>query len=139
MYIRRTLTNNTGALVTQLRFRVINMTTYPAPAGYADMRAITSGPVTVTVTGGASKNVLGTTLETPPTQPNGGGNNSTLAAGTITLNSPLADGASIDLQFVLGVQNGGVFRFYVNVEAVTQAPASASEHLVMGNPSNADG
>jgi endonuclease G len=137
MYIRRTVTNNTGALVTQLRFRVINMTTYPSPAGYADMRAITSGPVTVTVTGGASKNVLGTTLETPPTQPKGGGNNSTLAAGTITLNSPLADGASMDLQFVLGVQNGGVFRFYVNVEAVTQAPASASEHLVMGNPSNA--
>jgi endonuclease G len=137
MYIRRTVTNNTGANVTRLRFRVINMTTYPAPAGYADMRAISSGSVSVTVTGGASKTVLGTTLETPPAQPKGGGNNSTLAAGTVTLDSPLADHQSIDLQFVLGVQNGGVFRFYVNVEAVTQAPTSASEHLVMGNPSNA--
>jgi endonuclease G len=137
LYIRRTVTNNTGANITQLRFRVINMTTYPSPAGYADLRAISSGPVSVTVTGGANKNVLGTTLETPPAQAQGGGNNSTLAAGTITLNSALADGASIDLQFVLGVQNGGTFRFYVNVEAVTQAPASASEHLVMGSPSNA--
>jgi endonuclease G len=137
LYIRRTVTNNTGANITQLRFRVINMTTYPSPAGYADLRAISSGPVSVTVTGGANKNVLGTTLETPPAQAQGGGNNSTLAAGTITLNSALADGTSIDLQFVLGVQNGGTFRFYVNVEAVTQAPASASEHLVMGNPSNA--
>ncbi len=137
LYIRRTVTNNTGANITQLRFRVINMTTYPSPAGYADLRAISSGAVSVTVTGGANKNVLGTTLETPPTQAQGGGNNSTLAAGTITLNSALADGASIDLQFVLGVQNGGTFRFYVNVEAVTQAPASASEHLTMGNPSNA--
>jgi endonuclease G len=137
LYIRRTVTNNTGANITQLRFRVINMTTYPSPAGYADLRAISSGPVSVTVTGGANKSVLGTTLETPPAQAKGGGNNSTLAAGTIALNSALADGASIDLQFVLGVQNGGTFRFYVNVEAVTQAPTSASEHLVMGNPSNA--
>jgi endonuclease G len=137
LYIRRTVTNNTGANITQLRFRVINMTTYPSPAGYADLRAISSGSVSVTVTGGANKSVLGTTLETPPAQAKGGGNNSTLAAGTIALNSALADGASIDLQFVLGVQNGGTFRFYVNVEAVTQAPASASEHLVMGNPSNA--
>lgn len=137
LYIRRTVTNNTGANVTQLRFRVINMTTYPALPGYADLRAITSGPVSVTVTGGANKTVLGTTLETPPSQPLGGGYNSTLAAGTITLNAPLANGASTDLQFVLGVYNGGVFRFFVNVETLTQAPASASEHLTMGNPSNA--
>jgi endonuclease G len=137
LYIRRTVTNNTGANVTLLRFRVINMTTYPALPGYADLRAVSSGPVSVTVTGGASKTVLGTTLEMPPAQPKGGGNNSTLAAGTITLNAPLADGASIDLQFVLGVYNGGAFRFYVNVEAVTQAPTSAGEHLTMGNPSNA--
>lgn len=137
LYIRRTVTNNTGANVTQLRFRVINMTTYPAPAGYADLRAISSGPVSVTVTGGANKTVLGTTLETPPSQPKGGGTNSTLAAGTITLNAPLASGASTDLQFVLGIYNAGTFRFYINVEAVTQAPASASEHLTMGNPSNA--
>jgi endonuclease G, mitochondrial len=137
MSIRRTLTNHTGANVTSLRFRVIDMTTYPTPAGTADLRALTSGPVSVTVTGGGSKTVQGTTLETPPAQAQGGGMNSTLAAGTVTLGAPLADGASIDLQFVLGVQASGYFRFFVNVEAVATAPASASEHLTMGNPSNA--
>ena len=138
MSLRRTLTNNTGANITLLRFRIVNITTEPKPsATTADLRAISSGQVSVTVTGGAQKTVLGTTLETPPAQPKGGGNNATLALGTITLNAPLADGASIDLQFLLGVQNPGYYRFLVNVEAVTQAPASASEHLVMGNPSNA--
>ncbi|MDT5158744.1 MAG: endonuclease mitochondrial [Acidobacteriota bacterium] len=137
MSIRRTLTNNTGANITRLRFRIINMTTYPSPSSYADLRARTSGPVTVTVTGGGSRSVQGTTLEEPPAQAAGGGLNSTLAAGTITLNAPLANGASVDLQFLLGVQQTGTFRFFVNVEAITQAPASASEHLTMGNPSNA--
>jgi endonuclease G len=137
MSIRRTLTNNTGTNISLLRFRIVNMTTYPTPAGYADLRALTSGQVTVTVTGGANKTVQGTTLEQPPTQSSGGGNNSTLAAGVITLNAPLANAASVDLQFLLGVQQSGTFRFFVNVEAVTQAPVSASEHLTMGNPSNA--
>jgi endonuclease G, mitochondrial len=81
--------------------------------------------------------VQGTTLEQPPTQAAGGGNNSTLAVGTITLAGPLANGASVDLQFLVGVQQTGYFRFFVNVEAVTQAPPSSSEHLTMGNPSNA--
>jgi endonuclease G, mitochondrial len=137
MSIRRTLTNNTGANITRLRFRIINMTTYPAPSGLADLRARTSGSASVTVTGGAMKTVLGTTLEEPPAQPNGGGNNSTLAAGTVTLAQPLANGASIDLQFLVGIQQTGTFRFFLNVEAVTQAPPSASVHLTMGNPSNA--
>ncbi|MDT7808442.1 MAG: endonuclease mitochondrial [Acidobacteriota bacterium] len=136
MTIRRTVTNTTGANVTQLRFRIVNMTTYPSGT-FADLRARTSGPTTITVTGGAQKSVQGTTLEQPPTQPAGGGLNATLAAGTITLNNQLADGQSIDLQFLLGVQQSGTFRFFINVEAVVQAPTSASEHLTMGNPSNA--
>jgi endonuclease G len=137
MSIRRTLTNNTGTNITRLRFRIVDMTTYPAPSGIADLRALTSGSVSVTVTGGASKTVQGTTLEQPPAQTSGGGNNSTLAVGTVTLASPLANGAGVDLQFLLGVQQTGTFRFFVNVEAITQAPASANEHMTMGNPSNA--
>jgi endonuclease G len=136
MAIRRTLMNNTGASITRLRFRIVDVTTYPVPAGTADLRARTSGPVTVSVSG-VDRTVQGTTLEEPPAQASGGGNNSTLAAGTVTLAAPLANSASIDLQFLLGVQASGYFRFFVNVEAVTQAPVSASEHLTMGNPSNA--
>ncbi len=131
------MTNNTGVNVTRLRFRLVDMTTYPTASGFADLRARTSGAVTVTVTGGASKTVQGTTLEAPPSQPNGGGHNATLAAGTVTLAQPLANGQSIDLQFFVGIQTTGTYRFFLNVEAVTQSPASSSEHLTMGNPSNA--
>jgi hypothetical protein len=62
--------------------------------------------------------VFGTTLEQPPTQPSGGGLNSTLSAGTITLGTPLAPGQSINLQFLLGVQHSGNFKFFFNVEAL---------------------
>jgi endonuclease G, mitochondrial len=137
MSIRRTLTNNTGSNITRLRFRLADVTTYPTSGSFADLRARTSGSVVVTVTGGASKTVQGTTLEEPPAQPNGGGYNATLAAGTITLAQPLASGQSVDLQFFVGVMTTGTYRFFLNVEAVTQAPVSASEHLIMGNPSNA--
>ena len=62
--------------------------------------------------------VQGTTLEQPPSQVNGGAFNSSLSAGTITLGTPLANGASINLQFLLGIQQTGTFKFYVNVEAL---------------------
>ncbi|MDT7690282.1 MAG: hypothetical protein QOE46_3041, partial [Acidobacteriota bacterium] len=42
MSIRRTVTNNTGANVTKLRFRVVDITTSPVPAGVADLRVRTS-------------------------------------------------------------------------------------------------
>src|SRR6476646_4370169 len=38
MDIRRTVVNNTGGNVTRLRFRVVDLTTFPAPSGIADMR-----------------------------------------------------------------------------------------------------
>jgi len=137
MSIRRTAINNTGSNITQLRFRIVDITTYPVTAaGAADIRALTSGQITVSVNG-VDRTVQGTTLEQPPAQAAGGGNNSTLAVGTVALATPLANGASVDLQFLLGVQQTGNFRFFVNIEAVTQAPPSSSEHLTMGNPSNA--
>jgi hypothetical protein len=57
-------------------------------------------------------------VETSPAQPNGGGFNTSLAAGTIKLGTPLANGASINVQFLLGVQQPGTFKFFVNVEAL---------------------
>jgi hypothetical protein len=59
-----------------------------------------------------------TTLETPPTQNSGGGLNSSLAVGTITLATPLQNGQSINVEFLLGVQQTGSFRFFLNVEAL---------------------
>ncbi len=122
--IRRTVVNNTGGNVTRLRFRVVDLTTFPAPSGIADLRPRNSNAVVVTVdrppcgSGTSNVTVNGTTLEQPPSQPNGGGFNSSLSAGTITLATPLANGASIDVRFLLGIQQTGAFKFYVNVEAL---------------------
>lgn len=122
--IRRTVTNNTGGNVTRLRFRVIDITTFPAPSGIADLRPRTSTAVVVTVdrapcgSGTSNVTVQGTTLEQPPSQPNGGGFNSSMSAGTVTLATPLANGASIDVRFLLGIQQTGSFKFWVNIEAL---------------------
>jgi hypothetical protein len=122
--IRRTVVNNTGGNVTRLRFRIVDLTTFPAPSGTADLRPRTSAAVIVTVDrppcGSGTSNVMvqGTTLEQPPTQPNGGGFNSSLSANIVTLGTPLANGASIDVRFLLGIQQTGSFKFYINVEAL---------------------
>ena len=122
--IRRTVINNTGGNVTRLRFRVVDLTTFPAPSGIADLRPRTSTTVVVTVdrppcgSGTSNVNVNGTTLEQPPSQPNGGGFNSSMSAGTVTLATPVANGASIDVRFLLGIQQTGSFKFFFNVEAL---------------------
>jgi hypothetical protein len=122
--IRRTVTNNTGGNVTRLRFRVIDITTFPAPSGFADLRPRTSTAVVVTVdrppcaSGTSNVTVQGTTLEQPPSQPNGGGFNTSLSAGVVTLATPIANGASVDVRFLLGIQQTGNFKIYINVEVL---------------------
>ena len=130
--IRKRFVNNTGAPVTRLRFRILDFTTFPAPSGFADLRIRTSTLVVVSSINDAATclasngvattpctvNVQGTTLETPPSQLNGGGFNSTLSAGTVTLGTPLANGASINLRFLLGIQQTGTFKFFFNIEAL---------------------
>ncbi|HKY41967.1 MAG TPA: lamin tail domain-containing protein [Pyrinomonadaceae bacterium] len=121
---RRTIVNNTGGNVTRLRFRISDLTTFPAPSGIADLRPRTSTAVVVTVdrppcgSGTSNVTVNGTTLEQPPSQPNGGGFNSSLSAGTITLATPLANGASIDIRFLFGIQQTGSFKYTLNIEAL---------------------
>ncbi len=128
--LRLRFINNTGANVTRLRFRIIDLTTFPAPSGIADLRPITSSSVVVagindsaTCTAASlstpcTVTVQGTTLEQPPSQPNGSGFNGSLAAGTVTLGTPLANGASVNVQFLLGIQQTGNFKIYVNMEAL---------------------
>lgn len=127
--LRRRIVNSTGGPVTRLRFRIINITGSPVTdASLADVRAITSVDAVLSGINDAgtcspnpapcSVTVRGLTLDTPPAQPAGGGLNSTLSAGTISLATPLANGASIAVEFRLGVQQTGIFRFFVNVEAL---------------------
>ncbi len=121
---RRTIVNNTGGNATRLRFRVIDLTTFPAPSMIADLRPRTSTAVVVTVdrppcgSGTSTITVQGTALEQPPSQPNGGGFNSSMGAGTITLATPLANGAAVDVRFLLGIQQTGLFKFLLNIEAL---------------------
>ena len=134
--IRRRWVNNTGRITTSLRFRIVDITTFPAPAGVADLRAITSLSVVVTgitdagacaakgtpTTPPCSITIEPTVLEQPPAQPNGGGFNSSLAAGELRLGRFLGNGQSINLQFLFGVQQPGAFKFYINVEANSFIP-----------------
>jgi uncharacterized repeat protein (TIGR01451 family) len=122
--IRRTITNDTGAAINRLRYRIVDLTTFPAPSGIADLRPRTSTDVVVTVdrapcgSGTSNVTVRGTTFEQPPSQPNGGGFNSSMSSGTVTLATPLASGASIDVRFLLGIQQNGSFKFGVTLEAL---------------------
>ncbi|HEV8589686.1 MAG TPA: hypothetical protein VGQ72_12475 [Pyrinomonadaceae bacterium] len=128
--IRRRVQNTTGATVTRLRFRIVDMTTGPTPpAGTADLRAITSSavaisgindPATCASTGTPATvpcqvTAQATVLETPPAQTNGGGYNSTV---TVSIPGGLANNASIDVNFQLGVMQAGTFRFKIIVEAL---------------------
>ncbi|HLA09217.1 MAG TPA: hypothetical protein VJ023_01270 [Pyrinomonadaceae bacterium] len=110
----------------------MDISSFAVPAGIADVRALTCTSVVVSgiadastclasngvATTPCSVTVQGSTLEQPPNQPVGGAWNSTLGAGTITLATPLAPGASINIQFLLGVQQTGSFKFFVNIEAL---------------------
>ncbi len=118
--LRKRVVNNTSAPVTRLRFRVVDITGFPTPnMATADMRPITSNQIMVMLSGGGgTTTVEGTTLEAPPTQALGGGLNSSLGVGTITLATPLAAGGTLNVQFLLGVQQRGNFRFFVNIEAL---------------------
>lgn len=137
LVMRRKITNNTNGVVTRLRVRIVDITTLNTP-GYvlggaqADMRALSSSDSTVTLSNGTQVLVRGTTVETPPQQSGGGGLNSSLGVFAYSLSQPLAPGASTNVQFVLGVQQPGNFRFFINVEAIANSLPTA----LAGGPYN---
>lgn len=144
--IRRRITNNTGFPVTRLRFRVDRVTTFPAPSGYSDLRPRTSADVVVTGVNDAatcaaigtpsttpcSVTVRGTTLEQPPSQPNGGGFNSSMSVGTVTLATPLLQGQSIAIRLLFGIQQTGTYNVAVNFEAATNLPTAPERRTIKG-------
>lgn len=122
--LRRFVRNDTGANVTRLRFRVTQQTTFPAPSGTADLRTRTTADTTDNFsnlpcgTGTSVVTVLGTTLEQPPSQPNGGAFNGTFSVGTVTLGTPIPPGNTVLVRFLWGVQQTGKFRVGLNVEVL---------------------
>lgn len=132
--IRRRFRNSTGVPLTRLRFRVVDMTAGAAPAGTADLGLLTSTDTPgATLVGGGTVLINGLTLEEPPGQSFGGGLNASVSAGTINLGSPLAPGASINVQFLLGVEQGGTFRIFFNIEALPGGAAAPEETKVLSS------
>ncbi|MFN2599224.1 MAG: hypothetical protein ABR563_18795 [Pyrinomonadaceae bacterium] len=127
--IRRRFTNLTGTTITRLRFRVVDITTLGSPAvaaPQADVRLTDSDDLPITTSRGALT-VKGTVLEEPPAHPLDGGLN---ASAVVQLpGGVLADGDTLDVQFVLKVAHAGRFRFYVNVEPVLAPPEEGSAPL----------
>lgn len=114
--IRRKWKNNTGAPISLLRFRIVDVTTRPVPDGTtADLRALDAADIMVTVNGQPVR-VHRTTID-GSVQPQGGGWNSELLVDSVDGGAPLAPGASVNVQILLGVEQSGAYRFFVNVEA----------------------
>jgi uncharacterized repeat protein (TIGR01451 family) len=122
--IRRSYINRSGGPVNRLRFRLIDVTSYPTPnGGTADLRAITAiASKAVTITGGSSVIVRGLALENSPpnlVQPFGGGTNATVTLDLSGLpGGVLPDNGSVNVEFLLGVKQLGGFRFFVLIEGV---------------------
>ncbi|MEA2572341.1 MAG: hypothetical protein QOI24_4342 [Acidobacteriota bacterium] len=130
---RRTFTNSTGADLQRLRFRIVDLTTNPSAT--ADLRVLTTGGSSVSVTGLGTVSVGGTTLETPPTQAAGGGLNGTLNVPAVTNTTPLTSGSTANIQFTAGVQTTGVYSFCLVAEGLV-ATSSSSTLCFAGNTEN---
>ena len=99
---------------------VIDITTAPSPnpATIAILSIADSVSSTPPTCPGGTVNLVGLTIEQPPTQTAGGGLNSTLTTNTVTIATPLANGASINVNFMTNVVVSGTFKFFINVEAL---------------------
>ena len=123
--------NETGANITRLRFRVVELSTFPAANDFADLRVRTAPSTTGVVdtypcgSGTSSASLTGTTLEEPPSAaPAGGGYNTSLGVPGVTAASPIAPGVSLNVRMLLGVEQIGYARFCVVPETI---PATAGE------------
>jgi Lamin Tail Domain len=132
--IRRRFRNNTTGVINQIKFEVLDTTTLNnQAAGEADVRFLSSEvlipPASCIGCGPGKIDVEKTPAQQTLTVDLGGGLNSRGAAGTLPLPTPLAPGASVVVEFRLGVQQSGNFRFFVNVHGsfAPSAPAPASK------------
>lgn len=124
----RNFTNHTGGNITRLRFRILDLATFPSPSGISDMRPRTSSVTLRNLSNGTVHLVDGTTLEQPPSQLNGGGFNSTFSVGTVSAGTPIPNGGTVSVQFLIGIQQFGTFRLALLPETL---PAVASSLWVI--------
>ncbi|BCM88644.1 hypothetical protein IAD21_00485 [Abditibacteriota bacterium] len=127
--LRRSITNNTGATVTQMRFRIVAITAgNSTTSGVADVRAISSGGVRYYASDGTTiQQAAWPLVLEKPSLPNeapltatsgstgkGGGLNS---SWTVALpGGSLAPGASVGVEFLFGIVTDGNYRVVVDTE-----------------------
>jgi hypothetical protein len=112
--LRRKFTNNTGLVLSKLRFRVANVTTYNSRQVYAsqaDVRLLDAQLA------GLPSTMKAATVDLTPAHPLGGGLNTGLVVGgSLTLSQPLQPGQSIDVEILLGVMKSGTYTLVLLVE-----------------------
>ncbi len=125
---RRTITNNTGGAVSKLRFRIVGATAGSSTAsGVSDLRAISSGGVRyydanngnaiTRAAYGLAIDAPTTPTETPLTSASSGNGGGLNASWTAPLpGGTLANGASVNVEFLFGIQAEGSFRVVVDTE-----------------------
>jgi hypothetical protein len=124
--IRRQITNNSGTFISRLRFRVVDVTTVNGQDESGGMaQAVlhvrsSSGETLTGVPGRGTVQVRGLHDEQElfEDETQCGGLNDSLSDDSVTLATPLAPGQTIDVVFLLGVEQPGHFVFYVNIEAL---------------------
>lgn len=117
LFVRRNITNNT-APVTQLRFRVIDITTVGSPGSTNPSQAIIKSvssfggttPCPNTLFNGTPATAQDTTLDAP-SPASGGGLNSSLST------TPIPAGQSRNVLFRLAAERTGTFRFFFMIES----------------------
>jgi hypothetical protein len=120
--LRRTFTNNTGAPVTRLRFRLTDLSTGGNRAeNEAELRLMSSPDISVTLGDGSVVAVKGTTFEATFVGGVEGGVNSTASVESVSPSHPLAPGASISVQFLFNVRIDGQYRFAFEAQAANSA------------------
>jgi len=136
--IRRKITNGSSTKMTRLRFRVVDISTLGnRTPGEADLRIVNSPDTMATLTNGSTVTVKGTTLEDPPSQPDGGGLNSSL---TVALPSGgLNPGASISVQFLLNVIQPGTLRLDIDTPDGPCDTTGPSTMATLNPPANGAG
>ena len=113
----------------------MDLTTFSSPPGNADLRVRSSVSSQVPLGNGSTSVVGAAVLESPPFQPVGGGFNATLSATSIAVSNPLLPGASVLLQFLLGVEQAGHYRLALIPETTPGLPSEAM--LVVGDTETA--
>ena len=122
--LRFRVRNLTGSNLTRLRFRIVDLSTFPAANDVADLRPRTVVGMTVSQNGppcdSGTSNIFanGTQLESSGLQAYGGGFNSSLSIDAIAPQNPWSNGSTVSVRVLLGVEKVGKFKIGIVAEAL---------------------